>query len=106
MWLQEIATVRDARLRALRGVPLDAASSWAGLYEMSPDKHAIVGRATNVSNFYLVNGSSGHGVMHAPALGQLLSEIILDGKATGMDATPLAPDRFNDGRAFATSDIL
>jgi sarcosine oxidase, subunit beta len=105
-WLGEIATVRDARIPALRGIPVEAAASWAGLYEMSPDKHAIVGKATEVSNFYLVNGSSGHGVMHAPALGQLLAEIILDGHATVIDATPLAPDRFARGRALAASDVL
>src|SRR3712207_6853939 len=46
------------------------------LYEMSPDRHALLGRAPEVENLYLVNGSSGHGVMHAPALGQLIAEII------------------------------
>jgi glycine/D-amino acid oxidase-like deaminating enzyme len=44
--------------------------------------------------------------MHAPALGQLLAEIILDGRATAIDATPLSPDRFASGRALATSDVL
>ena len=52
---------------------------WAGLYEMSPDKHAILGAATGCPNLFCINGSSGHGVMHAPALGQLLAEIICDG---------------------------
>ena len=46
---------------------------------MSPDKHAILGVAPGCPNLYLINGSSGHGVMHAPALGHLLAEIILDG---------------------------
>jgi sarcosine oxidase subunit beta len=105
-WLQEIARLRDARIPALRGLPIDAEASWAGLYEMSPDKHAILGPSTSVPNFYLVNGSSGHGVMHAPALGQLLAEIILDGRASAIDATPLAPDRFARGHALATSDVL
>jgi sarcosine oxidase subunit beta len=98
-WLHEIASKKDARVPALRGVPLDPSVSWAGLYEMSPDEHAILGPAPSVPNFYLVNGSSGHGVMHAPALGQLLAEIILDGKATALDAAPLAPDRFASGGA-------
>jgi sarcosine oxidase subunit beta len=98
-WLSEIASRKDARVRALRGVPLDPSRSWAGLYEMSPDRHAILGRATLVPNLYLVNGCSGHGVMHAPALGQLVAEIVLDGKAAALDTTPLAPDRFTSGRA-------
>ena len=45
---------------------------------MSPDHHAILGAGPGLANFWLINGSSGHGVMHAPALGQLLAEMILD----------------------------
>ncbi len=65
---------------------------------MSPDKHAIVGRAPAVDNFYLVNGSSGHGVMHAPALGQLLAELIMDGTAHSCDIGALRPTRFAEGQ--------
>ncbi len=105
-WLREVAKKKDALAPALRRVPLDPSASWAGLYEMSPDRHAILGPAPSLPNFYLVNGSSGHGVMHAPALGQLLAEIILDGKATALDAAPLAPDRFTTGRALPELDVL
>jgi sarcosine oxidase subunit beta len=105
-WLEEVARKKDALIPALRGLPLDPAAAWAGLYEMSPDKHAILGRAEFRSNFFLVNGSSGHGVMHAPALGQLLAEIVLDGKASSLDATPLAPDRFATGRTNPASEVL
>lgn len=105
-WLDEVAKKKDARVPLLRGVALDPAASWAGLYEMSPDKHAILGASVAVPNFYLANGSSGHGVMHAPALGQLLAEIVLDGKASSLDATQLAPDRFAMGRAIPASEVL
>lgn len=105
-WLSRVAAIKDERVPALRGVPLNPAASWAGLYEMSPDRHAILGPAASVPNLFLVNGSSGHGVMHAPALGQLLAEIILDGRASTLDATPLAPDRFANGRSFGSSELL
>lgn len=105
-WFSKVAAMKDMRVPALSDVPLDPAASWAGLYEMSPDRHAILGPAAPAPNFYLVNGSSGHGVMHAPALGQLLAEIILDGHATTLDATPLAADRFATGRSFAPSELL
>ena len=39
-----------------------------------------LGRAPGVPDMILVNGSSGHGVMHAPALGLLVSELLLDGR--------------------------
>ena len=105
-WLEAVAVKKEALVPALRGVPLDPKGCWAGLYEMSPDRHALVGPAPSVRNFFLVNGSSGHGVMHAPALGQLLAELILDGKAASLDATVLAPDRFALGRAIAAPEVL
>jgi sarcosine oxidase subunit beta len=73
---------------------------------MTPDKHALVGRAPGVENLYLANGSSGHGVMHSPALGQLLSEIILDGKAETLDASALRPSRFDEGEPNVGPDLL
>ncbi|HEX2164069.1 MAG TPA: FAD-binding oxidoreductase [Thermoanaerobaculia bacterium] len=89
--------------RARQAVPCLAAASirrddcWAGLYEMSPDGHALLGPAPGVANLHLANGSSGHGVMHAPALGQLLAEIVLDGKASAVDVDALRPERFAEG---------
>ena len=73
---------------------------------MSPDKHAILGAAPGCANFFLVNGSSGHGVMHAPALGHLLAEIILDGRATTIDTTPLRPGRFAENDLNPVSELL
>ena len=105
-WLSQVSAMKDTRVPALRNVPLDPAACWAGLYEMSPDRHAILGPAAAVPNFYLINGSSGHGVMHAPALGQLLAEIILDGQATTLDAAPLAAERFTTGRTFTVPEVL
>jgi len=105
-WLAQVAALAHARVPLLRSVPLDPVACWAGLYEMSPDKHAILGPTPGVPNLYLINGSSGHGVMHAPALGQLLAEILCDGQATTLDTTALAPDRFAAGRLNAVSDLL
>ena len=88
------------RTRACRSCArptIDRAASWAGLYEMSPDKHAILGAPDRCPNLYFINGSSGHGVMHAPALGQLLAEIICDGRAATLDVACLEPGRFEAG---------
>src|SRR5690606_40889425 len=68
-----------------------------GLYENTPDHHAILG-GCDVEELYLANGFSGHGVMHSPATGRALAEIILDGKATFLDVTPLQLSRFSEGR--------
>lgn len=105
-WVDAVTSKAHARVPVLAGVAVDREASWAGLYEMSPDKHAILGAAPGCPNLFLVNGSSGHGVMHAPALGQLLAEIILDGKATTLDASPLDPRRFAEDRLNPVSELL
>ena len=68
-WVDEVVANGAARVPALAGVPVDRPACWAGLYEMSPDKHAILGAAPGCANLCLVNGCSGHGVMHAPRSG-------------------------------------
>jgi sarcosine oxidase, subunit beta len=97
-WIDRVLEIARQRVPKLANVRVDRRASWAGLYEQSPDGHAIVGTAAEIKNFYLANGSSGHGVMHAPALGQLVSELIVDG-TTSLDITALRPDRFTGATA-------
>lgn len=65
----------------------------AGLYENTPDHHAILG-GCEVEGLYFANGFSGHGVMHSPATGKALAEIILDGKSNFLDVSCLSLKRF------------
>lgn len=88
-WLAAVVEKTRLRMPCLRDVTLG--ERWSGLYEMSPDGHALLGRVEE--NRYVANGSCGHGVMHAPALGQLLAELIVDGK-TSLDVRALDPLRF------------
>ena len=64
---------------------------------MSPDRHAIIGWHPTVPHLFLANGSSGHGVMHAPAIGQIVAEMVLNGQAGCMDVHALRPTRFAEG---------
>ena len=105
-WVDAVRATAHERVPVLRGVAVESAACWAGLYEMSPDKHAILGAVPGCENFYCINGSSGHGVMHAPSLGQLLAEIMCEGRAVALDATPLGPSRFERGMAIAGSELL
>ncbi len=105
-WLAEVEARARVRVPGLAGVPIDRAACWAGLYEMSPDKHALVGPAPGLPGLVLVNGSSGHGVMHAPALGQLAAEIVLDGRAHSVDLHALRPERFAEGRPNDALSLL
>ena len=94
----------NARVPCLRDIRIDPDACWAGLYEMSPDHHAILGRAA-LANLYLANGCSGHGVMHAPAIGQVIAELIVDGRSS-IDIHSLRPSRFAEGEGIEASSLL
>ena len=73
------------------------ARGWAGLYETSPDHHAILGRVPEVEGFILANGFSGHGFQHSPGVGKVISELIVNGKAITIDISSLSIERFERG---------
>jgi sarcosine oxidase subunit beta len=105
-WIAQVKTMAARRVPVLENVAIDVPRCRAGLYEMSPDRHALLGPASGCDNLFLINGSSGHGVMHAPALGQLLAEVISDGKATALDVRALRPSRFLEGEPNQASGPL
>ncbi len=70
---------------------------WAGLYEMTPDQTGIVSAVADVEGLHVIAGFSGHGFMHGPIAGQLMAELIADGRANSVDIAPLALDRFTRG---------
>jgi sarcosine oxidase subunit beta len=91
------------RLPLLEHVGL--ASHIAGLYEVTPDAHPIFGK-TPVEGYFLVAGFSGHGFMHGPIAGKLMSEIILDGVASSMDISMLDYARFSEGRLIHEHNVV
>ena len=95
--------------RALARFPLMERASvktgWAGLYEDTPDKHPILGRVPSVAGFICAAGFSGHGVMHAPATGELIAELIVDGR-TSLDISALSYDRFARGELIKEHNVI
>ena len=81
------------------------ASRWAGLYEVTPDAHPIYG-ATNVNGFYVCAGFSGHGFMHGPISGKLMSEFILDRNFSSVDVSMLDLNRFKEGRLIQEYNVV
>jgi sarcosine oxidase subunit beta len=81
-------------------------SHWAGLYEVTPDAHPILGATPQVAGHYVVAGFSGHGFMHGPGAGLLLSEAILDGEARTLDISSLSYNRFAEGRLIREFNVV
>lgn len=105
-WLDIVVARAHERVPCLRDAKVDPGACWAGLYEMSPDKHAILGATDEAPNFYFANGSSGHGVMHSAPLGLLVAEAIVDGAPHSIDAYALRPSRFAEGRPNPSPGLL
>lgn len=94
--LPEVAAIATHRLPLLSRARFT--SGWAGSYDISPDNHGLVGVFPELQGFICACGFSGHGYMHSPATGMLVSELILDGAVHSLEAAPLAPTRFREGR--------
>ncbi len=81
------------------------ASHWAGLYEVTPDAHPIFG-GSHVKGFSICAGFSGHGFMHGPIAGQLMTEYIVDGKFSTVDVSMLDLARFEEERLITEYNVV
>jgi FAD-dependent oxidoreductase domain-containing protein 1 len=80
--------------------------TWAGLYEQCElDGNPIIG-ATSIENFYAIAGFSGHGMMHAPAAGRGIAELIVHGEFKTIDLTRLGYARVMRGEPYREAGIL
>jgi sarcosine oxidase subunit beta len=105
-FIEKILMRAADRVPVFENVAVNPKRAWAGLYEMTPDHHPILGESPEVPGFFFANGFSGHGVMHAPATGKILSDLILTGKTDLIDATLLNFSRFAEGRTIHETAIL
>ncbi|HET9790758.1 MAG TPA: FAD-dependent oxidoreductase [Candidatus Angelobacter sp.] len=88
-FIEKILVRAADRVPVFENLAINPKRAWAGLYEMSPDHHAILGPVSGIPGFYLANGFSGHGVMHAPSTGKILSDLILKGQTDVVDNVEL-----------------
>ena len=105
-FVEKILTHAASRVPALAEAEVNPRRAWAGLYEMTPDHHAIIGPAPNVQGLYFVNGFSGHGVMHSPASGRVAADLILSGHSDLIQTTQLSVERFREGKLLEETAVL
>jgi sarcosine oxidase subunit beta len=80
------------RAEVMRGV--------TGVYDMTPDARPLLGRVPGIEGLYLCAGFSGMGFKISPAIGLVMSELILDGAAKTVDISAFRPMRFSEGKAI------
>jgi sarcosine oxidase subunit beta len=68
-----------------------------GVYDMTPDARPLLGQVPGVEGLYICAGFSGMGFKISPAIGLVMSELILDGSATTVDISAFRPTRFAEG---------
>ena len=69
-FIEKILTRGVSRVPVIEAAEVNPRRAWAGLYEMTPDHHPVLGAVAEVPGLFLANGFSGHGVMHSPATGR------------------------------------
>ena len=105
-FIEKILTHAASRVPVLAEAEVNPRRAWAGLYEMTPDHHAIIGPAPNVEGLFFVNGFSGHGVMHSPASGRVAADLVLQGHSDLIDVSQLSVNRFAEGRSLHETAVL
>ena len=105
-FIEKVLTRAAARVPCFEDLAVNPKRAWAGMYEMTPDHHPILGAAPEVPGFFLANGFSGHGVMHAPATGKILADLILHQKCDLVDTSLLALARYREGRLIEETVVL
>ncbi|MFC8343562.1 NAD(P)/FAD-dependent oxidoreductase [Streptomyces sp. NPDC057280] len=90
-WIPRLAAAMEQRAPAL--LDLRRTGGWAGLYEVTPDRNALIGEATSVSRFLYATGFSGHGFLQGPAVGEVVRDLVL-GRVPFVDVSPLSAGRF------------
>jgi len=101
------AIVEDKRRRLAHRHPSAADApvvrAWAGLYDMTPDAHPIIGPVAD--GVYVAAGFSGHGFMQSPAVGAAVAEELLEG-GSEFDLSPYRLERFAAGVIFPEELVL
>lgn len=102
-WLEKVMAVAERRAPALLDMGL--AGGWKGYYEVTPDHNGLIGEAPRVARFLYATGFSGHGFLQAPAVGEIVRDLVL-GREPFVDVTPLSAERFARGAARPEHNVV
>lgn len=109
-WLEHVLLAGVERYPWWEELGVDRQGSWWGYYEVTPDNSPVIGANPGADRWIDACGFSGHGIMHAPATGLAVSELVADGRSRALDISAFGHARFGgcasvgDGRSDAVGD--
>ena len=98
-WLPRLSEAIARRAPFLSSVGI--ATGWAGLYEVTPDNNALIGKAENVDRFFYATGFSGHGFLMGPAVGEVIRDLYI-GERPLVDVSGFDTRRFRIQQSVRT----
>jgi sarcosine oxidase, subunit beta len=102
-WLPSLMAAAENRVPGVAGAGIRG--GWAGLYELTEDHNPIIGESAAIGGFMYAAGFSGHGVMHAPAVGEAVRDLYL-GRAPLFDLTGFSLERFQSGAVVPERSVI
>jgi sarcosine oxidase subunit beta len=105
-FIEKILNLAADRVPVFAEAEVNPSRAWAGLYEVTPDHHPVLGPVPGLPGLFLANGFSGHGVMHSPATGKILADLILTGTTDLIDVRHFDLARFVEGRLVEETLVL
>jgi sarcosine oxidase subunit beta len=93
-WLEHVLLTGVHRYPWWEEMGVDLRGSWWGYYGVSPDNSPIIGFHPDAERWVDACGYSGHGIMHSPATGVAVSELIADGRTSTVNVDHFGHTRF------------
>jgi glycine/D-amino acid oxidase-like deaminating enzyme len=98
-WMERVLLTGARRFPWWEDLGIDRRGSWWGYYGVTPDHSPIIGAHPEAPGWVDGCGFSGHGIMHAPAAGRAVSELIADGASHTVDVAAFGHERFGEDHA-------
>jgi len=105
IWESHVWPILATRIPQFNAIKIQ--SEWAGHYAYNTfDHNAIIGPHDEVSNFYFLNGFSGHGLQQAPAMGRGTAEIMIYGAYKSLDLSPFNYSRIPNNTPIIEKAVI
>jgi sarcosine oxidase subunit beta len=98
-WLEHVLLTGVTRYPWWEEMGVDLHGSWWGYYGVSPDNSPLIGFHPDADHWIDACGFSGHGIMHSPACGVAVAELVADGRTSTVNVDHFGHDRFDKGIA-------